>query len=46
MIMVALIVSRRRVRVADDWRGCERVLKEGVVAFSDGVPSQGDLPPV
>lgn len=35
-----LIVSRRRrVGMADDWRGFQRVLIEGVVAFSDGAPT-------
>jgi hypothetical protein len=40
-----LIVSRRRrVGMAHDWLGFERVLNEGVVAFSDGAPPQGRSP--
>lgn len=41
-----LIVSRGRVGMADDWRGLERVLNEGMVAFGDGAtaPSEISLP--
>jgi hypothetical protein len=41
-----LVASRRRVGMADDWWGFEIALNEGVVAFSDGAPPRGDLPPV
>ena len=40
-----LVVSRRRrAGMAQDWLGFERVLNEGVVAFSDGPPPLGRPP--